>query len=148
LNDFQDESMTRRPYLDFYGKHGISPVANHVDWGTHFTQRRTLYHRLGILVNCVRGRKVLEFGPGNGANALYTISIEPDQYVLVDANPAGIENCEKNLNRFHPDKNWQIVDSLIEEYETDEKFDLVICEGLLPNQIDPARMARHCASFV
>ena len=140
--------MTKRPYLDFYRKHDVSPVAMKVDWEAHYIQRKALYLRLGILPGNVRGRKVLEFGPGNGVNALYTVSLEPDLYVLVDANPTGIENCKKNLNRFHQGKKIRIIDSLIEEYKTEEKFDLVICEGLLPNQVNPAEMARHCASFV
>jgi len=140
--------MINRPYLDFYGKHGISPVAKEIDSENHFVQRRALYHHLGILPECVRESKVLEFGPGNGVNAVYTISLDPVRYVLVDANSTGIENCKKNLNHFCQGKDWQVIDSLIEEYETDEQFDLVICEGLLPNQVDPSQMARHCASFV
>jgi SAM-dependent methyltransferase len=140
--------MSRRPYLDFYGKHGISPVANEVNLSTHFVQRKALYYQLGILNGSIRDRHVLEFGPGNGVNALYTISQEPKQYVLVDANPTGIENCKNNLNRFYPERNWQIIDSMIEKYNSDEKVDLVICEGLLPNQVNPEKMAKHCASFV
>lgn len=140
--------MTKRPYLDFYGKHDISPVAMSVNWESHFIQRKALYFRLGILPGNVRGRKVLEFGPGNGVNAVFTITMEPEKYVLVDGNPKGIENCRINLQCFHPGKNWKIVNSLFEEYFTDEKFDLVICEGFLPNQIDPVQMARHCSSFV
>ena len=140
--------MNRRPYIDFYRKHAISPVAREINWDIHFIQRKALYNRLGILPCNVRGRKVLEFGPGNSVNSLYTISMEPDHYVLVDGNPTGIENSRENLTRFHPEKNWEIVDSLIEEYDTDEKFDLVICEGLIPNQVNPTQMARHCASFV
>ena len=140
--------MTRRPYLDFYGKHEVSPVANDVNMAAHFVQRRALYYRLGILAGCIRGRNVLEFGPGNGVNTLYTISMEPDRYVLVDANPTGIKNCKSNLNRFYPERNWEIIDSMIEEYNSDEKFDLVICEGLLPNQVNPGKMAKLCASFV
>jgi len=138
----------RRPYLDFYSKHNISPVVNNVIQETHFAQRKALYHRLGILSSCIQSRKVLEFGPGNGANALYTISLEPEHYVLVDANHTGIENCKKNLNHYHPETNWSIVDSLIENFESDEKFDLVICEGVLPNQLNPSQMVKHCASFV
>jgi SAM-dependent methyltransferase len=140
--------MSRRPYLDFYEKHGISPVTNEVNLSSHFEQRKALYYRLGILNGSIRERNVLEFGPGNGVNALYTVSQEPKQYVLVEANPTGIGNCGNNLTRFYPGKNWQIIDSMIEEYSSEEKFDLVICEGLLPNQVNPEKMAKHCASFV
>ena len=140
--------MNYIPYLDYYKKHNISPVINEVDWNVYFSQRRALYDRLGIIPGCVRGRKVLEFGPGNGANALYTMSMSPDHYVLVDANPTGIENCKRNLDKFYPNNNWEVIDSLIEEYQADQEFDIVICECLLPQQIYPSEMARHCASFV
>ena len=140
--------MNFKPYLDYYKKYNISPVINEVDWNLYFSQRRALYNRLGIIPGCVRGRKVLEFGPGNGANVLYTMSMFPDNYVLVDANPIGIENCKRNLDKFYPNKNWVVIDSLIEEYQAEEKFDIVICECLLPQQINPSEMARHCASFL
>jgi len=115
---------------------------------SHFVHRQGLYQRLGILAGNIRGRKVLEFGPGNGVNALFTLSMQPEECVLVDANPTGIKNCTANLSRFYPGENWKIVDSLIEDFNTDQKFDLVICEGLLPNQVNPSQMARHCGSFV
>ena len=140
--------MKKTPYLDFYKKHGVSPVANNVNWDLHFIQRRALYYQLGVTPGIVKDRKILEFGPGNGVNAIFTISMSPYKYTLVDANPTGIENCKKNLKHFHQDKNWQVIDSLINDFKVDEKFDLVICEGLLPNQIDPSKMTKHCASFV
>jgi len=30
--------MKRTPYLDFYGKHNVSPVANNFNWDLHFIQ--------------------------------------------------------------------------------------------------------------
>ena len=60
----------RRPYLDFYHKHSISPVANDVDWDMHFAQRKGLYYCLGITPRIVKERKVLAFGPGNEVKAI------------------------------------------------------------------------------
>lgn len=138
----------KNPYLDFYAEHNISPVANNVNLDLHFIQRKALYHHLGITPKCIEERNILEFGPGNGINALFTISMNPDQYILVDANPTGIKNCQKNLEHFFANKNWKVVDSLIDKFEINEKFDLVICEGLLPNQINPEQMAQYCGKFV
>ena len=143
-----DTSTMVKPYLDYYRKHNISPVINKVDWNIHFAQRAGLYHQLGVTPNSVKGRKVLEFGPGNGANAMYTMSMDPAEYVLVDANPTGIENCNANLREFYPGKKWVVIDSMIEEFESDQQYDLVICEALLAQQICPSEMAKHCASFV
>jgi len=142
------KKIPNKPYLDYYSKHNISPVINEVDWNLHMVQRKSLYNRLGIIDCCIKGKNVLEFGPGNGANALYTLSMLPQQYVLVDANPKGIKNCKENLSKFYPKGNWMLVDSLIEEYESGNKFDVVICECLLPQQTNPSEIARHCSSFL
>ena len=140
--------MNVRPYLDYYSKHNISPVINDLDWGLHMSQRKALYNRLGVIGGCVKEKNILEFGPGNGANALYTLSMSPKKYVLVDANPKGLKNCNDNLKKHYPKSNWIIVDSLIEDYQSENKFDVVICECLLPQQNNPAEMARHVASFL
>ena len=140
--------MNKTPYIDFYGKHNISPVVNNFDKNFHFYQRNALYHHLGIYTGFIKGKKVLEFGPGNGINAIHTISMKPLEYTLVDANLAGINNCKENLKRYSPNGGWKIIDSLIEDYKSTELFDLVICEGLLPNQINQSMMAKHCSSFV
>lgn len=140
--------MNVRPYLDYYSKHNISPVINDLDWGKHMTQRKALYNRLGVIGGCVKDKNILEFGPGNGANALYTLSMLPNKYVLVDANPKGLQNCHENLKKYYPKSNWIIEDSLIEDYQSEKKFDVVICECLLPQQNNPAEMARHVASFL
>ncbi len=76
------------------------------------------------------------------------MSMSPERYVLVEANPTGIKKCKANLKKYYSSKNWLVVDSMIEEYNSDQKFDIVICECLLPQQISPSEMARHCASFV
>jgi len=138
----------RRPYLDFYGEHAVSPVLNAIDLEVHANQRSALYFSLGLSPNCIKGKRILEFGPGNGINSLFTMSMQPKEYVLVDANPTGVMNCYDNFNRYYPGKKWEVVDSLIENFKTDKKFDLVICEGLLPNQVSPSQMAKHCASFL
>src|SRR5580692_434148 len=45
-----------------------------------------------------------------------------------------------------PDTN--VVHSYVEDFATDERFDLVLAEGLIPFQNDPLGFARHIASFV
>mgnify|MGYP006176012067 CR=1 FL=1 len=47
-------------------------------------RRDSLYRVLGLPPSFVRGRSVIEFGPGSGHNALFTASLAPARYVLVD----------------------------------------------------------------
>ncbi len=139
--------MTSTSYVDFYKEHNICPVLNNVD--PKFQKKRAaLYFQLGIFPSFLKDKSVLEFGPGNGINSLYTNSLGPKNFVLVDANPTSLENCKKHFEEAFPNqKNYHFVESLVAEYKTNERFDLVICEGLIPHQYDPQVCAKQVATF-
>lgn len=138
-----------QPYVDFYKEHKISPVSQDIsDLKKHYDRRKYLYRRLGIIPSLLRDRSVIEFGPGSGHNALYTYSLNPSRYVLVDGNPTGLRECEKLFrHHFAQEKKYELVECLIEEFQSDELFDLVICEGLIPAQNDPGQFAKTIARF-
>jgi predicted O-methyltransferase YrrM len=135
--------------LDYYREHGISPVAQDIgDLQRHFERRSSLYHSLGIVPSFLRGKAVIEFGPGSGFNSIYTASLQPSRYVLVDGNPTGAEQTAKRLHEYGANpKSFEVVHSLIEEYDSSERFDLSICEGTIPFQLDPDGFARKVGSF-
>lgn len=138
--------------VDFYRRHGISPVRQDIsDLDAHFTRRSALYRHLGILPAFVAGRTVIEFGPGSGFNSLHTAALGPRRYVLVEGNPTGVDDIERlfaDQPRLRP--RIEVVSSLIDDYESDERFDFVLCEGLLglAGVDDPAALLRRVASFV
>lgn len=138
---------TVRPFVDYYGAHNISPVAQDIsDLARHFERRAALYRSLRIPPLYARGRSVIEFGPGSGYNALYTEHLGPRRYVMVDANARGLADTRALFARTYPEaQNYEIVESLIEEFESPERFDLVLAEGLVPFQLDPAAFIRHIA---
>jgi SAM-dependent methyltransferase len=136
-----------RAFLDFYTKHNISPVSQDIsDVKAHFARREALYRHLGIIPSFIRGKKILEFGPGSGHNALYTASLGPERYVLVDGNPAGLLETRERLSAC--DCEIEVVESLIESYTTDERFDMVMCEGAIPWQIHPQDILKAVSQFV
>lgn len=137
----------KRAFLDFYGEHKISPVSQNVtDLQAHYNRREALYRHLGIIPSFLEGKKVLEFGPGSGHNALYTASLKPSRYVLVDGNPTGLEETRKRLASC--DCEIVVKESLIQEFETEERFDMVMCEAVIPWQTEPAAMLEHVSRFV
>lgn len=134
-------------YVDYYKKHNVCPVFNIID-PSYLKKRAALYYQMGIVPALLKDKTVLEFGPGNGINSIYTQSLEPKEYVLVDANPKSLENCEKNFKEAFPEStNYRFVESLIDDFQSDQKFDVVICEGLIPHQHNPSACARKAASF-
>lgn len=141
------------PFLDFYKDNAISPVRQDVsDLAKHFSRRDHLYRNLGLPPFAFTGANVIEFGPGSGHNALYVAYKNPAQYCLVDGNLTGLEETKLLLHahlgspaahRFHL---CNIQNYLPDP--PDDSFNIVLCEGVIPHQDDPAAFARHVGSFV
>ncbi len=138
------------PYLGFYTQNKISPVHQDVgDLDRHYARRDHLYRYLGIPPFAVGGKSVAEFGPGSGYNALYTTSLNPARYLLVDGNPTGLDEARALLGGYFPTAGChEFVLSRFQDFHTDERFDLVMCEGAIPHQDDPAGITRHIGGVV
>ncbi len=135
-------------FVGFYEANHISPVSQDIsDINKHYQRRESLFRSLGILPNLVRNSKVLEFGPGSGHNALYTASLSPELYELVDGNLKGVRDTRARLESFGIDR-IKIHHALFTEYQSDNKFDIVWAEGCLPHQTQPIPLLEHMASFV
>ena len=135
-------------YVDFYRQNNISPVSQDIsDLKRHFQRRASLFFTLGILPRLVSGRSVLEFGPGSGHNALYTASLAPAKYILVDGNPKGVAETQHRLAH-QPVQTLEVVLSLFEEFHSASAFDLVWAEGCLQHQADATSLVQHMATFV
>lgn len=130
--------------LDFYQQHGISPVKQDIsDLPAHFARRAGLYRSLGIPPMAVCGKRVLEVGPGSGENALYTASLDPMRYVVLEPNPSGARELSKRPIAI------DVIETSVEAYEASIPFDLVLCEGLLGLcGTDPKALLEHVAKHV
>jgi SAM-dependent methyltransferase len=119
--------------LAFYRRHRISPVRQDIhDLRAHFGRRAALYRHLGILPGFLRGRTALEVGPGSGFNSLYTASLEPSRYVLLEANPRGVDDI-RQLFANYPSlaERIEVIAASADDYESAERFAFVFCEGML-----------------
>jgi len=137
--------------VDFYRRHGVSPVRQDIsDLEAHFTRRAGLYRHIGLLPAFVRGKRVLEIGPGGGFNSVYTASLRPAEYVLLEGNPTGVADIERLFSGFAPlTEGLSIVNELIDDYTPATPFDIVLCEGVLglAGVPDPAAMLKSVATF-
>ena len=97
----------------------------------------------------LEGKSILEFGPGSGHNAIYTASLKPKRYVLVDGNKRGLIESELNLKQTGiSSEKLEFHQSLFQNFQCDDTFDIVIAEGCIPYQIDPVTLLRHVSKFV
>ena len=138
-----------RPYLDYYGDHGVIPVRQDTsDLRRHMSRRSGLYRQLGIVPALIEGKRVIEFGPGSGDNAIHTAALRPAKYVLVDGNPASLETIKQKVQTNVLDgRRIELVQSDIIHYRDDERYDLVLAEGVIPNQRNPEEFCRRIGEF-
>lgn len=98
----------------------------------HFNRRAALYRHLGILPRYLAGRTALEVGPGSGFNSLYTASLNPARYVLVEPNPQGVIEIRQLFERYPKIcAGVEVVEAAAEQFTSEGSFDFVFCEGVL-----------------
>ena len=121
-------------FLEHYIKNQITPVKQDInDLNTHFSRRISLYKTLGVPPISFKNKKVLEIGPGGGYNPLVTQSFQLEQYDLLEANQYAIENINSIFKEYDVDSsNINIIHSMLEDFQTDEKYDIIMCEGMIP----------------
>ena len=78
--------------LQYYINEGISPVHYDLtDIDKHFQIRASLYRLLGIIPSFFKGKDILEVAPGSGHNSIYTSTLLPRTYDLVEPNPMDVK---------------------------------------------------------
>src|SRR5579872_5370595 len=88
--------------------------------------------RIALIKEMVKGlvfHKYAELGCGDGSIALSLLDGQK-QLVLVDFSPQMIERAQKNSPRHLNDRIEYVVEEIL-AYQTVEKFDLILCVGVL-----------------
>ena len=144
--------MSKLPlaFIDYYNKNNVIPVSQNLSNLSEFIFKRNhLYMTLGFPLSRLRGLKILEVGPGGGYNAIATSFYSPSLYTFVDASTASLSQLQARYDQglFNAEE-VRIHESNFLEYKSDEKYDLVICEGTLPAQQNPVEFLNKLTSFV
>ena len=137
-------------HIEFYSQHNISPVRLDIpNLDLHLENRAGLFRHLGILPGLITGKRILEFGSGSGFNSIHLASLEPESLTLVDGNPTGLEQTKDLYAKLPAYKKFtKFEHSMFDDYQNEEKFDLVIMENVLVGQPDIDKTLKHVASFV
>jgi SAM-dependent methyltransferase len=122
--------------LEYYQEHQFNPVfiplQTQDQWQTHVAKRTNLYQRhLSIPISLLSDRAIIEFGCNSGENAL-VLAAAGAKLTLVEPNTQVIPRLVALFSQFKLEK--QIVDlatQTIAEFQSSERYDLVIAEGFL-----------------
>lgn len=119
-------------YLEFYEKYKISPVVQDIENFTAHIQRRTnLYRQLGVTPLAFQDKDILEIGPGGGYNSLVTYTYMPKTYTFIEPNSTGYKELKENFKNIDRG-NIFIHNCTLEDFSTPKKYDIIMCEGLIP----------------
>ena len=131
---------------DFYIRYNFLPTKTQINLGDSKDYDFYKNQRLFLLENLLNiprkfldGCSYLEIGPDSGENALFAASLGA-HVTCLDPNPLAIASVNSIFGDF-PDKN--IAERLIkseicyfEEFQTDKKFNLIACEGMIHTVTD------------
>jgi 2-polyprenyl-3-methyl-5-hydroxy-6-metoxy-1,4-benzoquinol methylase len=129
--------MDSNSYISFYDEQQEVPV-NQIDSGSiaHKLRRQRLFSSLGIPRLAFYGKRVLEVGPGVGDNAKLLLANNLKSLVLFDGSKTAIEILNKKFATEIAEQKVFIKQLDINSEEIEERFDIVICEGMVPGQYD------------
>ena len=137
--------------LRYYTSKQINPVEIPLGgekWSNHFEQRLNLLERhLKLPVSWFKGKRVLEFGPNKGENSLIFAKLGAD-VTLVEPNHLmhqGIKDTFQKHNQSHRLK--KIHPSILENFVSQEKFDIVWAEGFLHALKSRGKLIQKLCSF-
>lgn len=142
--------MPETSHLEYYLKHSISPVNyNFSTLEDHFDRRSSLYHQLGLPPISFANAKVLEVAPGSGLNSLYIAATKPKSLDLVEPNPTGVKDIKCLYEKTTIDKTLPTIHEVkLENYQTESKFDVVICENWLGHQQHELKLMEKVGDLV
>lgn len=136
-NDVHEKTQRRHtvtnPFLELYMKHEISPVHQDLsDIKTHYIRRENLYRQLGLPIIAFKDKRILEIGPGSGYNTLafFKWGAIVD---LVEPNPKARHDIYELFGNYDiPRQSYTVCSDVIEDFNTDKRYPIIICEGFLP----------------
>jgi 2-polyprenyl-3-methyl-5-hydroxy-6-metoxy-1,4-benzoquinol methylase len=88
-------------------------------------------------------KSLLELGLGHGITATI-FGKHFDRHVVIDASPAVIANFKKT----YPDSKAEVIESYFEDFNTDERFDVIVFGFILEHVDDPVLILKHFRQFL
>ena len=126
----------KRPFIDFYTEIGFAPTGQQTGISQkHKKNRSNLYRKLGLRSSIFKNANVLEIGAGSGENAIDILNRGVTSLTISDGAQVVLDKLKSVIKNETPIQ-FELRDSQIPS-ATNDVFDIVICEGVIPLQINP-----------
>lgn len=142
-------SSKKNKHFDYYTKHKISPVTYNSSLLELLEQRRSLYRGIGILSSTIQAKNVLEIAAGSGQNSMFISINNPKRLVLIEPNRTALNDIFNNYGKLElAHTKPEIFDCRLEDYKSEERFDIVICENWLGSNVYERSLRKKCLAMV
>ena len=136
-------------HINYYIKHNVSPVTYNIDINILLDQRKSLYRGIGITPLTINNKSILEIAAGSGQNSIFLAINNPKNLVLIEPNPKAVLDIRQNNNQIKINHTLpKILDIQLENYNSLEFFDIVICENWLGSSVYERKLRHKCFSLV
>ena len=137
-------------FIDFYKRQNLIPTHQQgISQEILGRRRMALHSDLGLPINLLKGKSVIEFGPGGGYNASQILKYSPHSYHFVDAMHPEIAVLEENIQEGKKlGVQIEFFQSFFSDFTSDIHYDLVIAEACLPGQDDPLGVLERISTSV
>jgi len=116
------------------------PFKARIPYYTIKNLHRRARKRLDVLCGLIqRGHRILDVGCGTGMNTINPLKYLPIQIVAIDCDKRSLEYAIES----HKEVNVQFVLGNGEDYQCEQKFDLIVCSHILEHLEHPSRMLRN-----
>lgn len=145
--------VRRSNCVDYYDAIKLNPVGHNISDRERFLaherkRRNLLEHHLKLPLRLLDGKRVLEFGPASGENAVVLARhgarmtlVEPLDYLAAELKAKfAAFGVSDRIEALHLE--------VLERFSTDRRFDVVIAEGFIQFLDDAAAGTRKLASFL
>ena len=124
-------------FLQFYRENKISPVSQDIkDLNLHYNRRIGLYRSLGLSSTFFKDRDVLEVAPGSGYNSIVTATFGMKSYDLIEPNLTGFDMMVRLFEEYQVRRPETLFFNVrLEDFSAEKKYDIVLCEGLIPGLV-------------
>lgn len=143
---------------DFYIEYNFLPTKTQINLSESKDYKFYKDQRLFLLENLLNvprkfldGCSYLEIGPDSGENALFAASLGSN-VTCIDPNPLAIASVNNLFTNF-PDEgiSKRLITSEIgyfEDYDTEQKFNLIACEGMIHTVTDGSGFYKKMADLI
>ena len=88
-------------------------------------------NRISLPPNLIKDKTILDVGSCIGATGAYVLSNGAKKYTGIEMQPAFVNTSIQWLSKYYDPTTFEIFNQSLEDFVSIEKFDIVVCAGVL-----------------